>query len=440
MALPNPARRFIYEPRAGFGKRSTKSEKGVVVRATLALGRGRGRPALIALFLALVTAGLMVVGARPAFAGTDDYPSPWRAPTAPDSMVDTWGYYNRECTSFVAWRLHSRNGFEMPHAIGDASAWASWASSHGYTVNTTPAVGSVAYWVGGDHVAWVEAVHSSTSIDIEEYNVNGDHSYHEELNLSTSGLEFIHFRDIIPVQLPGQPVVVTNPDGSLSAFARGNDGNLWATWQYGYDTNWYPWANLGGSNLTGQPVVVTNPDGSLSTFARGSDGNLYATWQFGYQTNWHSMVSLGGGNLTGTPVIKQDAKNGGAQSAFMIGSNGALYNSWQSSYGSTWHSWVSLGGSNLTGQPVVVTNPDGSLSAFARGSDGNLYATWQYGYDTTWNALTSLGGGNLASNPVIMQDAKNGDAQSAFLIGSDGRVYTSWQTSYGSTWSAWAPL
>jgi surface antigen len=103
-----------------------------------------------------------------------------------DSVADNWGEWNRECTSFVAWRLHSRNGFEMPFH-DDASGWAADAQSRGYTVDTNPAVGSVAYWTGGNHVAWVEAVHSPTSIDIEEFNLSGDGRYHEELNKSTMG-------------------------------------------------------------------------------------------------------------------------------------------------------------------------------------------------------------------------------------------------------------
>jgi surface antigen len=113
-----------------------------------------------------------------------------------DSLVDDWGEYNRERTSFVAWRLSSRNGFTMPFH-DNSSGWAADAQSRGYTVDSTPAVGSVAFWTGGNHVAWVEAVHSSpTSIDVEEYNVNNDGLYHEELSKSTTGLQFIHFKDI----------------------------------------------------------------------------------------------------------------------------------------------------------------------------------------------------------------------------------------------------
>ncbi|MFJ3777546.1 FG-GAP-like repeat-containing protein [Streptomyces sp. NPDC090075] len=160
---------------------------------------------LLAGLLALFMAG---IGAQPAFAGSDDYPSPWRAPTAADSKVDDWGYYNRECTSFVAWRLHSQNGFEMPRAIGNASGWGTWASNHGYTVNTTPAVGSVAWWSSG-HVAWVEAVNGS-NVTIEEYNFNFTHNYNERTIAANSVSGFIHFKDITP---PSTPPPATDSDG-----------------------------------------------------------------------------------------------------------------------------------------------------------------------------------------------------------------------------------
>jgi len=74
---------------------------------------------------------LALVVAPSAFAGVDDYPAPWRAPTPMDHMLDSWGQWNRECTSFCAWRLHSRNGFEIPWAFGYATTWGTHAASLG---------------------------------------------------------------------------------------------------------------------------------------------------------------------------------------------------------------------------------------------------------------------------------------------------------------------
>lgn len=118
----------------------------------------------------------------------DDYPysTVWE--------IDKWGLYTGECTLFVAWRLSSVNGFEIPRAFGNASEWGTNASALGYAVNMTPAVGSVA-WISSGHVAWVASV-SGDNVVIEEYNWNGDHAYHTGMYAKTHYNGFIHFKDI----------------------------------------------------------------------------------------------------------------------------------------------------------------------------------------------------------------------------------------------------
>jgi surface antigen len=122
----------------------------------------------------------------------DDYPSNWRS-AAQDSLVDSWGYYNRECTSWTAWRLHTRNGFEMPRAIGNASNWGIWAAAHGYAVDGTPRPGAVAWSGPGNHVAWVAAVGNGT-VTLEEYNYGFTGTYHTR-TLATGSYKYIHFKD-----------------------------------------------------------------------------------------------------------------------------------------------------------------------------------------------------------------------------------------------------
>lgn len=153
------------------------------------------RHRLMALGLVLTLLGLgqalLAVEASAAEPG-DNYPSTWRS-AAQDSLVDSWGYYNRECTSWTAWALHDRNKFEMPRAIGNATVWGTWASSHGYTVNSTPAVGAVAWWSSG-HVAWVSAV-SGSNIAIQEYNYGYTGVYHTR-TIAASSAKYIHFKDL----------------------------------------------------------------------------------------------------------------------------------------------------------------------------------------------------------------------------------------------------
>jgi surface antigen len=158
---------------------------------------GRAAVRVLTAFIAasaVITGALVVAPA--AFAGTDDYPMKWKKP-ARDSMFDDWGEYNRECTSWAAWRLHGHNGFTMPfHA--NANKWGEKARALGYTVDKTPAVGSIAWWDTNtrSHVAWVEAVNPDNTVTIEEYNIGGSGKYDETTISKTSPSGFIHFRDL----------------------------------------------------------------------------------------------------------------------------------------------------------------------------------------------------------------------------------------------------
>jgi surface antigen len=141
------------------------------------------------------------VWALPAARGVigDDYPSNLRN-AAQDSMFDPWRFYNRECTSFVAWRLNSQNGVDFTDFYrgprwGDASNWGPTARSLGIPVDSTPKPGAVAWESGGDHVAWVADVRSDGSIDIEEYN-HDFHGTYSTRHVAASTFSYIHIHDL----------------------------------------------------------------------------------------------------------------------------------------------------------------------------------------------------------------------------------------------------
>lgn len=141
----------------------------------------------------------------------DDYPN-YLKYAAPDAVIDPWRLYNRECTSFVAWRLSSVNGFTLPPAYGNADVWGPRASREGYVVNKTPALGSVAWW-SSCHVAWVSAI-KGDSVEIEEYNYGYNHAYHRRIVKINDVDGFIHFRD---VKSAGVTPVSANPSGLASS-------------------------------------------------------------------------------------------------------------------------------------------------------------------------------------------------------------------------------
>lgn len=122
----------------------------------------------------------------------DDYPYKH---LQQDSQYDPWREYVRECTSFAAWALHSRNGFEMPF-FADAKNWGPKARTLGFRVDSAPAVGAIAWSDAGTwgHVAWV-AVVDGGSVTIEEYNRKGDGRYSTR-TVPASSYRYIHFKDI----------------------------------------------------------------------------------------------------------------------------------------------------------------------------------------------------------------------------------------------------
>lgn len=127
------------------------------------------------------------------------YPNKWH--NAPmDSIVDTWGMYNRQCVSFTAWKVHQdflagKNKWDMPYwgGRGNANQWDDNARRAGIPVTSTPKVGSIAVSNSGyyGHVMYVEAVRGN-QIYISQYNAGWTGQYSEGWR-TVDGLVFIHF-------------------------------------------------------------------------------------------------------------------------------------------------------------------------------------------------------------------------------------------------------
>ena len=162
----------------------------------------------------VVLAGLAVLApltppASTASVGVDDYP-PRLKSAAQDSLVDPWLFYNRECTSFVAWRLNHDAGVPFHNYYlgvhwGNASNWKYAATQVGIPVDDTPRRGAVAWWAAGSpgssrgHVAYVMAK-TRSSITIEEYNYLSRGHYDQRTISSSSSMwpsAFIHVRQVV---------------------------------------------------------------------------------------------------------------------------------------------------------------------------------------------------------------------------------------------------
>lgn len=98
---------------------------------------------------------------------------------AKDAGADPWGYFYRECVSFVASRL-ANLGIKpsLFSHLGNGNQWISASVPH----LSRPKPGTVAVYTGGpvssNHVDFVTAVHGDT-YDGEEYNYGGNGQYHQ---------------------------------------------------------------------------------------------------------------------------------------------------------------------------------------------------------------------------------------------------------------------
>jgi peptidoglycan hydrolase CwlO-like protein len=119
---------------------------------------------------------------------------------APDSVVDAWGLYNRECVSYVAWALQNRFGKYVGNFSGQGNAyqWPSSAPAYSGAVRVfspqpgdaviLPQSGSFAP-IG--HAMIVESVNGEW-MHVSQFNMYGTHGY-SEMDVKNSGVILLRF-------------------------------------------------------------------------------------------------------------------------------------------------------------------------------------------------------------------------------------------------------
>ena len=129
--------------------------------------------------------------------GTNDYPYKSQSDFY---AIDRWGFTERQCVSFAAWRL-AQHGDTINNKDnwGSAYSWDDAARRLGHAVTSKAHVGAIAQWnahesgayyskgatspngkftAGGyGHVGWVKQVYADGSALVEQYNMGGDRSY-----------------------------------------------------------------------------------------------------------------------------------------------------------------------------------------------------------------------------------------------------------------------
>lgn len=131
------------------------------------------------------------------------YPAKW-CEIGMDTVIDSWGMYNRECVSYTAFKVHmdflsGRNNRDMPYwgGIGNANEWDDNARRAGIPVDYNPTPGSIAISNTGfyGHAMYVEqvgTVNGQQAIYVSQYNANWDGRYSEGWRY-VGDLVFLHF-------------------------------------------------------------------------------------------------------------------------------------------------------------------------------------------------------------------------------------------------------
>lgn len=241
----------------------------------------------------------------------DDYPPRWKGP-AQDAIIDQWGMYNRECTSFVAWALHSRNGFEIPFHQ-NANRWGPMAAARGFTVNSNPSVGSVAWSNAGifGHVAYVVAVNGG-NVTIEEYNYLVRGAYDKRVVSASAFTGFIHFKDLPPEPTPAPSPSTTSPSSPTTVPPTNPPPpTTYAETTGGLAHTWTNYTNAGGTQGPSIPSNATVAISCALTGFRVADGNTWwyriasSPWNDAFYVSADAFYNNGqtSGSLIGTPFV-----------------------------------------------------------------------------------------------------------------------------------------
>lgn len=319
-----------------------------------------------------------------------------------DESTDPNGYFYRNCTSYVAWRIGELTG-TVPMGMGNGG---SWDNNRPSTSDNTPEPGDAAVWdtTGpGDiygHVAYVESVNSDGSVNISDYNFSSRGGpgtrnkvrAHHYVDFNGPG---VGKPDSGPPPVPHGPTTLGTYNPNTGAFYLRNSntsGGADVSLQYG-NHNWMPLAGDWDGNGTVTPGVYDPNTSKFYLRNSNTSGPADTSFQYG-NIGWKPIAGDWDGNgywsvglqdpNTSTFYLKNYNGPGGADYTFGFGNGG----------------WLPIAGDwdgRDDGNPATsigVYNPNTATFYLNNENDGSAAEkTIQYG-NIGWTAIAGDWDGN----------------------------------------------
>ena len=340
------------------------------------------------------------------------------------SAISSRGYFYRNCTDWVAWRLLKLGVPDSKvRGLHNGGEWGAGALARGISVTGTPRPGDAAVRVGSPgHVAFVEAVGNGL-ITISQYNGDETGTYSKQTGTpaALNFQQFVHFGTKMPASWYLRNYNSSGPSSTSFGYARSTDVPLVGDWDgVGGDTvgvfragTWYlrnynssgsSFTSFGFGRATDRPLVGDwDGDGrdTIGVFRGG-------TW---YLRNSNSSgpadVVFSYGRSTDKPVVGNWDDVGGDTVGVFRSGTWYLRN-----YNSSGPSSTSFGYGRSTDVPLVG-NWDGvggdTVGVFRAG-------TWfERNYNSSGPSAVSFGYGRATDRPLVGDwDGFGGDTVGVF--------------------------
>ena len=192
---------------------------------------------------------------------------------------DGRGFFQGQCTSWVAHRLSQLNGISFNNWYegrhwGDADQWAKVAKDLKYKPDETPSPGDVAWYARG-HVGYVESVNQDGSIVMSEMNFDGHNDFRMITLYPGSGWpdKFIHLADMVPGATTAVAVDTTAPTAPTGLQVVSHSGRVGVSWQPATDA----WGVAGYRiSRSGAPLATIPDDSTTYWDHQVSPGQAYS--------------------------------------------------------------------------------------------------------------------------------------------------------------------